>query len=447
MTQNKPKSPRAAADPKVRAVVVHFGEVDRTRRCLESLSQLDWPKECLEIVVVDNDESRPISAAISGDFPNVRTIVAKRNLGFGGGCNLALQDLQGVDFVALLNNDAIAEPTWLRELVSALQSDPKAGAATSKMLFTDKYREVVVRFEPDSASRLSWRHPAIAIEDVRDEHVSLLDKTHISTKGLLARTSNLPHVYSNTPGFRLLVPASATTIRMHLVCGMSGVLTMQSADASDQQRVDAGPLWISTTVAGEPFDLIANAGNELTDNGNATDRGWLRRNGDDPLLESKGLVFAWCGGAAVLRAECLHDTGLFDESLFLYYEDLELSWRANSLGWHTVYVPSAIVRHEHAANTQEGSPLKSVNTLRNRLVVLARHDSPKRTVRVVLRHATTIGAYAARDGVRAVVRGTPMQSSNASNRARAFAGFVRLLPHTLRARKADKAAIARRRDF
>ena len=44
-------------------------------------------------------------------------------------------------------------------------------------------------------------------------------------------------------------------------------------------------------------------------------------------------VQAWCGGAVLLRASYLADVGGFDERLFLYYEDVDLSMRGTERGW------------------------------------------------------------------------------------------------------------------
>ena len=40
-------------------------------------------------------------------------------------------------YVALLNNDALAEPGWLAALVAALDADPDMAFAASRMLFTN----------------------------------------------------------------------------------------------------------------------------------------------------------------------------------------------------------------------------------------------------------------------------------------------------------------------
>jgi GT2 family glycosyltransferase len=41
-------------------------------------------------------------------------------------------------YVAILNNDTEVEPTWLEELVQAIESDPRTGMAASKLLFHDR---------------------------------------------------------------------------------------------------------------------------------------------------------------------------------------------------------------------------------------------------------------------------------------------------------------------
>jgi GT2 family glycosyltransferase len=60
-------------------------------------------------------------------------------------------------------------------------------------------------------------------------------------------------------------------------------------------------------------------------------------------------AFSVCGAVAFYRREMLEDCALlgefFDEDYFAFYEDLDLGWRANLLGWRSLYHPRAIAYH------------------------------------------------------------------------------------------------------
>ena len=55
-------------------------------------------------------------------------------------------------------------------------------------------------------------------------------------------------------------------------------------------------------------------------------------------------IFSACGGAALYRKSILDKIGVFDELFFAYYEDVDLSWRANNFGYKNVYCPTAKCR-------------------------------------------------------------------------------------------------------
>ena len=59
------------------------------------------------------------------------------------------------------------------------------------------------------------------------------------------------------------------------------------------------------------------------------------------------------GGFLLLRRTMLDELGGFDEGFRLYGEDIDLQYRAMRAGWERWYVPSAIVRHEHKAETDK----------------------------------------------------------------------------------------------
>lgn len=116
--------------------------------------------------------------------------------------------------------------------------------------------------------------------------------------------------------------------------------------------------------------LVNSTGNLVRRDGSGADRDWLAPLGTE---STDPRVFGFCGGAAALRWSAAASVGGFDASLFLYYEDTDLSWRLRAHGWTVRYVADAIARHRHAASSGAESPLFRYFNTRNSLVVVTRH--------------------------------------------------------------------------
>jgi len=92
---------------------------------------------------------------------------------------------------------------------------------------------------------------------------------------------------------------------------------------------------------------------------------------DEGQFDEPGWIFGGCGGAVAYRRAMLDEVGLFDESLFMYCEDVDLNWRAQLAGWRCWYTPGAVVYHKLSATG--GGPLASFYTGRNTLWVLVKN--------------------------------------------------------------------------
>jgi hypothetical protein len=80
--------------------------------------------------------------------------------------------------------------------------------------------------------------------------------------------------------------------------------------------------------------------------------------GKDPGAEDAAEeVLGPCGGAALYRRAMLTQVGSFDESFFLYMEDVDLAVRGRLAGWKCRYVPGAVVVHANGASVGRGSDL------------------------------------------------------------------------------------------
>ncbi len=117
------------ARPRVTVVVVTWQGAALLDPCLDSLAS---QTAAHEVLVVDN-ASTDGTADLLLRRSEVRVIRTTENLGFAGGAQLGLEST-GTEFVALLNDDAVAEPTWLEELLSAADSHQGAAAITSLLL-------------------------------------------------------------------------------------------------------------------------------------------------------------------------------------------------------------------------------------------------------------------------------------------------------------------------
>jgi GT2 family glycosyltransferase len=118
--------------PAVSVIVVNWNRQDLLRACLQSLQQQIFRD--FELIVVDNGSTDGSLELLRGaEFQHVRVIENAVNRGFCAANNQGIAAAQG-QFVALLNNDAEAEPRWLGELLGAIDAKPGVGMAASKIL-------------------------------------------------------------------------------------------------------------------------------------------------------------------------------------------------------------------------------------------------------------------------------------------------------------------------
>ncbi|MBC7264582.1 MAG: glycosyltransferase family 2 protein [Chloroflexi bacterium] len=89
---------------------------------------------------------------------------------------------------------------------------------------------------------------------------------------------------------------------------------------------------------------------------------------DKGQFDGDTYCFGACGGAAAYRRAMIDEVGLFDESLFMYLEDVDLAWRGQLAGYRCVFAPKAIVYHKLSATG--GGPIASFYVGRNTLYVL-----------------------------------------------------------------------------
>jgi GT2 family glycosyltransferase len=119
--------------PLISCIVVNWNRRELLRACLESLAHQDYPS--FEVIVVDNGSTdgspHLVQQALAGC--SVRLIRNATNRGFCAANNQGIASARG-EFIALLNNDAEADPQFLSALLRVFDGRPDVGMAAAKIV-------------------------------------------------------------------------------------------------------------------------------------------------------------------------------------------------------------------------------------------------------------------------------------------------------------------------
>lgn len=388
----------------VTIVVLNYNGANFLTPCLSALISSNYPRDLFEIVVVDNESTDGSVDLIRKMFPSVDVIEAGGNIGFSRGNNLAMRRASG-PFVALVNPDTVVDPNWLNPLVGRLQADATLGAVASKLILdiprvpvtissevfcpaglsvNEDNRSLGVRlYEVQGSAKVEYRSGVGPIE--MDREGKLFRWTHGDAELAIPLHAELDHVF-----LRISAPRPNKDVVSYRVL-------VDGNTAASGQLGNKAELCEFEVRSGMTRELIQNAGSELLPDGSSRDRG-TRRFGDNHFYDWIGDrynvncgVFAFCGAGVLLRLSTMHRIGMFDERIFMYYEDTDLSVRMRRNGWGIEYEPSSVIRHHHAGLSKEWSPGFTYNVTRSRIYIIWKHWPRKAGVNAALHFVRDLG--------------------------------------------------------
>ncbi len=125
----------------VSIVIPTFNGLALLRECLDALRRLSYPRDRLEITVVDNGSTDGTAQALQRSYPSVKVVRLETNTGFATACNRGASEAAGA-YVAFLNNDAVADSGWIESLFAGLDAGGAGAVCSASMIRSKDGQEV-----------------------------------------------------------------------------------------------------------------------------------------------------------------------------------------------------------------------------------------------------------------------------------------------------------------
>ncbi len=126
--------------PRVSIIILNWNGRHHLEPCFKTLRELDYPKDRLEVVLIDNGSDDGSQAEARAKHSWVRLIENERNTGFSAGCNQGANAAVAGGFdpevFVFINNDIHVDKGFLRALVAPVVRK-EAVATTAKMFSWD----------------------------------------------------------------------------------------------------------------------------------------------------------------------------------------------------------------------------------------------------------------------------------------------------------------------
>lgn len=110
----------------------------------------------------------------------------------------------------------------------------------------------------------------------------------------------------------------------------------------------------------------------------------LQRLSNVPLTDSdKPAEVDWVTGACIaIKRQVIEDIGLLDEHFFLYYEEVDLCYRAKDYGWKIFFYPQARIIHAGGRSTEKNLSFSLVEGYKSKLYFLKKHYPSEKLISI-----------------------------------------------------------------
>ena len=127
--------------PKVSIVFSNFNGGKEPLECLTSINKLNYPKNKIEIIVIDNGSKDKSPEKIAGRFPEVNLIKLKKDIGLPGSLNLGINKSTG-KYIFIANDDIVLEKNSITNMVNFLEKNTNVGVLGGKVFYKNEPKKL-----------------------------------------------------------------------------------------------------------------------------------------------------------------------------------------------------------------------------------------------------------------------------------------------------------------
>jgi len=180
-------------------IIVNYNTRDLLFNCLKTIKTAEKPPKGIEVIVVDNGSTDDSRKMLKKEFPEVKTILNNKNLGFSKANNQATK-IANSKYYLFLNSDTELKKYSLVKPLKYLKTHPKVGAITIKLFLKNG--------EVDYDNHRNFPTPWVAFTKFSGLSSLFPNSTFFNSYHLGRKNLNSVHAIPVTAGSFIMIPTN-----------------------------------------------------------------------------------------------------------------------------------------------------------------------------------------------------------------------------------------------
>ena len=126
---------------KVSIVFSNFNGGKEPLECLASIKKLNYPKNKIQTIVIDNGSKDKSPEEISSKYPQVNLIKLKKDIGLPASLNMGIKKSVG-KYIFIANDDIVLEKNSIKNMVNFLEKNTNVGVLGGKVFYKNEPKKL-----------------------------------------------------------------------------------------------------------------------------------------------------------------------------------------------------------------------------------------------------------------------------------------------------------------